>query len=168
MSKQGSNSSLNSNSLLAYKLLSDAWDKEPNGNVFAQLMKEELKTLATSISLLQADPVLAMHYGGVNLNSAEKVSDVLKAKVGELDVKGRLEPTAQALLMNKYSAQGQRFMMPGLMDAVSLDNDGKLTIGVKSAPDVAYTSNNVNNPFNQFSIGDDGINFGNDKKKKRG
>ena len=101
MSAKGSNGSLNSNSLLAYKLLSDAWDKDPGDNVFAQLMKDELKTLATSISLLQSDPVLAMHYGGVNLNAAEKVSDVLRSKIGELDVKGRLEPTANALLLNK-------------------------------------------------------------------
>ena len=156
MSKQGSNASLNSNSLLAYKLLSDAWDKDPKGNVFAQLMKEELKTLATSISLLQADPVLAMHYGGVNLNAAEKVSDVLRAKVGELDVKGRIEPTAQALLLNKYSAQGQQPLMPGLTDAVSLDNDGGLTIGVKSPAGVGYTADDVENIFNTVRTKMDG------------
>ena len=127
MSEKGSKASLNSNSLLAYKLLSDAWDKDPGDNVFAQLMREELKTLATSISLLQSDPVLAMHYGGVNLNAAEKVSDVLKSKVGELDVKGRLEPTANALLLNKYSAQGQKFLKPGKLDAVNdAGADGEL------------------------------------------
>ena len=148
MSAKGSNASLNSNSLLAYKLLSDAWDKEPGDNVFAQLMREELKTLATSISLLQADPVLAMHYGGVNLNAAEKVSDVLKSKVGELDVRGRIEPTAKALLYNKYSAESQQFLMPGKIDAVELGDEGTLTIGVKSGAKVGYTGNPVKNPFN--------------------
>ena len=150
MTEKGSKASLNSNSLLAYKLLSDAWDKDPGDNVFAQLMKDELKTLATSISLLQADPVLAMHYGGVNLNAAEKMSDVLKAKVGELDVKGRLEPTAQALLLNKYTAESQLPLMPGANDAVALGDDGALQIGVKSPAGVAIAREDVNNPFNMI------------------
>ena len=148
MTEKGTKASLNSNSLLAYKLLSDAWDKDPGNNVFAQLMKDELKTLATSISLLQSDPVLAMHYGGVNLNAAEKMSDVLKAKVGELDVKGRLEPTAQALLLNKYTAESQQALMPGKLDAVTLGEDGALQIGVKSPAGVNIARDDVNNPFN--------------------
>lgn len=156
MSEKGSNASLNSNSLLAYKLLADAWDADAGNNVFRQLMKDELKTLATSISLLQSDPVLAMHYGGVNLNAAEKVSDVLKAKVGELDVKGRLEPTANALLINKYSAEGQNFLKPGNLDAVSVNEAGRLTIGVKSPAGVGISRDEISNTFNMYNGGGQG------------
>ena len=166
MSEKGSNASLNSNSLLAYKLLADAWDADPGDNVFRQLMKDELKTLATSISLLQSDPVLAMHYGGVNLNAAEKVSDVLKAKVGELDVKGRLEPTANALLINKYSAQGQNFLKPGNLDAVSVGQGGKLTIGVKSPAQVDLSRDEISNTFNVYGAGVSGSGIRNNNQSK--
>ena len=75
---------------------------------------------------------------------------MLKAKVGELDVKGRLEPTANALLINKYSAQGQNFLKPGNLDAVSVNGAGKLTIGVKSPAGVGISSDEISNTFNVY------------------
>ena len=151
-------SSPDSNSLLAYKLLADSWGEE-NNNVFKQLMKDELKYLASGISVLQADPVLAMHYGGVNLNSAEKVADILKSKVGELEIKNRLEPTASILLKHKYATDSLNSLEPGKANAIGYSKDNKsLEFRVSAPPPMSATNEATSNPYNFFQ--DPGIKGG--------
>lgn len=150
MTENNSNASLNSNSLLAYKLLGDSWDVEPDGNVFKEMMKEEMKTLASSIALIQSDPVLALNYGN-NLNGAEKVSEILKTKMNELEIRNRIEPTAQMLLAHKYRGGPLEALMPGQKDAVGIDKaTGKLQIQKGSMLD-AESKNGVTNKFNTWS-----------------
>ena len=148
--KKGVKATPDSNSILAYKLLADAWEEDGKPNVFKDLMKNEMKYLASGLSLLQADPYLQMHYGAVDLNSAEQVANVLKSKVNELEVKNRLEPTASALLKHKYTAAGMEGLEPGLVNAVGIGSDKKLMFGVKSAGKFEASSAAVANPFNIF------------------
>ena len=53
-----------SNTLLAYKLLQDSW---ADGNVFEDLLHDEMKYLVAGISLLNNDPYLAMKMGKILL-----------------------------------------------------------------------------------------------------
>lgn len=146
---QTPNANLNANSLLSYKLLADSWDADTGDNVFRKLMKDEMKFLASGVSLLQSDPVLAMHYGGVNLNSAEKIGNVLKSKVNELEVKNRIEPSANALLAHKYATENMLSLMPGARNAVGFDEDDmNLTIKVADAAGIANAKDDIQNPWN--------------------
>ena len=46
------NKNADANSLLSYKLLGDSWDAEAGDNVFKQMMKNEMKYLASGVALL--------------------------------------------------------------------------------------------------------------------
>lgn len=116
--------SVNSNTILAYKLLADAWGDDEN-NVFKNLMKNEMKFLASGISLLQNDPYLQMHFG-TGLNGAEKIAAVLQSKVGELNVKQRLEPTAKTLLDHQFANPHIAALKQGATKAAKLATNGTL------------------------------------------
>ena len=155
---------INSNTILAYKLLSDAWGEEDD--VFKDLMKNEMKYLVSGISLLQNDPYLQMHFGQ-NLQGAEKIANILQSKVNELNIRSRLEPTANALLYNNFALNPG--LRPGASDGVQLNEDLGLEMNVKRTGNVRATRNPVENMFNAMrnEIDIDGINnYANGKKKK--
>ena len=109
-----------SNTLLAYKLLKDSWG---DNSVFDDLLKEEMKYLVTGISLLQNDPYLQLKMGGVTLNNAGVLANTIKSKVSELDIRNRLEPTAQDILDQEYGKPTLRELAPGRRDAVRIGVD---------------------------------------------
>lgn len=111
-----------SNTLLAYKLLQDSWGEN---SVFKDLLKEEMKYLVTGISLLQNDPYLQMKMGGVTLNNAGLLANTIKSKVSELDIRRRLEPTANALLDHEYGKPTLRELAPGRRKAVQITPGGR-------------------------------------------
>ena len=88
-----------SNTLLAYKLLHDTWDDK---DVFKTLAKEEMKYLVAGISLLEADPYLAMKMGGVSLNAAGQLASIIKSKENEIDINTRIEPVAKSILIHNF------------------------------------------------------------------
>ena len=102
----------NSNTLLAYKLLSDSWKADAD-NPFATLMKDEMKYLVSGISLLQNDPYLQVKLGGVSLNNAGYLADALKSKVAELEIQERIEPNARQLLDAQYTPEQLQGLAPG-------------------------------------------------------
>lgn len=110
-----------SNTLLAYKLLQDSWGEN---SVFKDLLKEEMKYLVTGISLLQNDPYLQMKMGGVTLNNAGMLANTLKSKVSELDIRKRIEPTADALLSHEYGKPTLRELAPSRRSAVVVQPNG--------------------------------------------
>ena len=110
-----------SNTLLAYKLLKDSWS---DNKVFDDLLREEMKYLVTGISLLQNDPYLQLKMGGVTLNNAGVLANTIKSKVSELDIRKRIEPTADALLQHEYGKPTLRELAPGRRDAVSAKTTG--------------------------------------------
>ena len=110
-----------SNTLLAYKLLEDAWGEN---SVFKDLLKEEMKYLVTGISLLQNDPYLQLKMGGVTLNNAGILANTLKSKVSELDIRSRIEPTADAILNHEYGKPTLRELAPGRRKAVTITPGG--------------------------------------------
>ena len=110
-----------SNTLLAYKLLQDSWG---DNSVFKDLLKEEMKYLVTGISLLQNDPYLQMKMGGVTLNNAGLLANTLKSKVSELDIRSRIEPTANMILHHEYGKPTLRELAPGRRKAVMLKPGG--------------------------------------------
>ena len=122
----GSSAVPDSNTLLAYKLLQDAWGEN---SVFDDLLKEEMKYLVSGISLLQNDPYLQMKMGGVTLNNAGVLANTLKSKVSELDIRQRLEPAADIILQHEYGKPTLRELAPGRRNAVSL-----LTGGTQADP----------------------------------
>ena len=111
-----------SNTLLAYKLLQDSWGEN---SVFKDLLKEEMKYLVTGISLLQNDPYLQMKMGGVTLNNAGMLANTLKTKVSELDIRKRIEPTADAILQHEYGKPTLRELAPGRRRAVQIQPGGE-------------------------------------------
>ena len=111
-----------SNTLLAYKLLQDSWGEN---SVFKDLLKEEMKYLVTGISLLQNDPYLQMKMGGVTLNNAGMLANTLKQKVSELDIRQRIEPTADMILQHEYGKPTLRELAPGRRAAVNVTPHGK-------------------------------------------
>ena len=123
-----------SNTLLAYKLLADSWGGE--NNVFKSLMKAEMKYLVSGISLLQNDPYLQVKLGGVNLNNAGYLASALKSKVAELELRKRIEPTADKLLDHQYTSENLKGLKPDVAkDSTGLDA-GILNIGTRNAPKV--------------------------------
>ena len=110
-----------SNTLLAYKLLQDSWGEN---SVFEDLLKEEMKYLVTGISLLQNDPYLQMKMGGVTLNNAGMLANTLKSKVSELDIRKRIEPTADLILQHEYGKPTLRELAPGRRNALNVTPTG--------------------------------------------
>ena len=110
-----------SNTLLAYKLLQDSWGEN---SVFEDLLKEEMKYLVTGISLLQNDPYLQMKMGGVTLNNAGMLANTLKSKVSELDIRKRIEPTADLILQHEYGKPTLRELAPGRRNALNVQPTG--------------------------------------------
>ena len=119
-----------SNTLLAFKLLSDSWKEDNDGNIFNKLMKEEMKYLVSGISLLQNDPYLQVKLGGVNLNNAGYLANALKSKVSELELRERIEPSAKNLLKQQYSAsENLKSLAPDVASGRIKENAGILGIG---------------------------------------
>ena len=116
-----------SNTLLAYRLLSDSWgDKD---NVFKDLMKQEMKYLVSGISLLQNDPYLQVKLGGVSLNNAGYIANALKSKVAELELEGRIRPTAHELLEAQYGTEQLKGLRPTIgQDTVKAQQGGGIII----------------------------------------
>lgn len=116
-----------SNTLLAYKLLQDSWD---DGNVFQDLLHDEMKYLVAGVSLLNNDPYLAMKMGGVTLNAAGQLAGIIKSKEQELDLSGRIEPVAKAILSHKFAKPNMLEMMPGRRRPVTLTRDANRNISM--------------------------------------
>ena len=131
-----------SNTLLAYKLLQDSWD---DGNVFQDLLHDEMKYLVAGISLLNNDPYLAMKMGGVTLNSAGQLAGIIKAKEQEIDLSSRIEPVAKAILTHKFAKPDMIEMMPGRRKPVTLQKTAQ---------------NEVQMNFKAGSFANSGINMG--------
>ena len=131
-----------SNTLLAYKLLQDSWN---DGNVFQDLLHDEMKYLVAGISLLNNDPYLAMKMGGVTLNSAGQLASIIKAKEQELDLSSRIEPVAKTILTHKFAKPNMQEMLPGKRKPVTLS---------------AAANGNVSMQFKAGSFTDSGINMG--------
>ena len=108
-----------SNTLLAYKLLSDSWG-DKNTDPFKPLLRNELKYLMTGISMLENDPYLQLKLGGVTLNNAGFLANAVKQKASELDLRERIEPAAKKLLLHEYSPANLRELAPGLRSSVTL------------------------------------------------
>ena len=113
-----------SNTLLAYKLLQDS---RKDSTIFEDMLKEEMKYLVTGIALLQNDPYLQMKMGGVTLNNAGVLANTLKSKVSELDIRERIEPTAQKLLKHEYGKPTLKELRPGRRQAISVTYGDKDT-----------------------------------------
>ena len=143
-----SQGNFNSNSLLAYKLLGDSWDENSGDNVFKKMMKDQLKYLVSGMSLVQTDPVLALQFGN-DLNGGEKIAEILKTKMNELEIKNRIEPAARALLKHKYSGGALKSLEPGLKEGVGIGADNKLLLNVGSVADVDRQADGagVDNPY---------------------
>ena len=110
-----------SNTLLAYKLLQDSWS---DGQVFENLLHDEMKYLVAGISLLNNDPYLAMKMGGVTLNAAGQLAGIIKAKEQELDLSQRIEPVAKTILTHKFAKPPMLEMMPNRRKAVTITGNG--------------------------------------------
>ena len=117
-----------SNTLLAYKLLQDSWH---NGKVFEDLLHNEMKYLVAGISLLNNDPYLAMKMGGVTLNSAGQLAQVLKQKASELDLSKRIEPVADSLLRHEYGKPTMVQLRPNKRVAVSKESTNEGGVSLK-------------------------------------
>ena len=145
-----------SNTLLAYKLLQDAWG---DNSVFEDLLKEEMKYLVTGISLLQNDPYLQMKMGGVTLNNAGMLANTLKAKVSELDIRKRIEPTADIILQHEYGKPTLRELAPQRRNAISLmpsgnQNDPRFKLDILAG---SWKGSGVAIPNTSRVDGNDGI-----------
>ena len=79
-----------------------------------------MKYLVAGISLLNNDPYLAMKMGGVTLNNAGQLANVLKNKVQELDINLRIEPLATSILKHEFSKPNMQEMFPNRRVAASL------------------------------------------------
>jgi hypothetical protein len=162
-----------SNTLLAYKLLKDSWGAN---SVFDDLLKEEMKYLVTGISLLQNDPYLQLKMGGVTLNNAGVLANTLKSKVSELDIRSRIEPTADLLLRHEYGTPTLRELAPGRRNAAKLtqagtDTDPRYKLDVLAGSfqhtgvDIPNSGPGVRNPNtlgarNSVTYGNNGIFYG--------
>ena len=138
---------INSNTILAYKLLSDAWGEK--NNVFKSLMKNEMKYLVSGVSLLQNDPYLQMHFGQ-GLSGAEKVAQILRSKVNELNIRRRLEPTADVLLRHNFALNPS--LMPGANDAVMALDDHGMAMKIKKFGLMETTPHSVTNQFSTYNL----------------
>ena len=65
-----------------------------------------------------------MKMGGVTLNNAGLLANTLKSKVSELDIRSRLEPTANMLLQHEYGKPTLRELAPGRRRAVNIKATG--------------------------------------------
>lgn len=108
-----------SNTLLAYKLLSDSWGDKTT-DPFRPLLRNEMKYLLTGISLLENDPYLQLKLGGVTLNNAGFLANAVKQKASELDLRERIEPSAKKMLLSEYSKANLQALAPGLQPAVKV------------------------------------------------
>ena len=117
-----------SNTLLAYKLLQESWK---GAQVFEDLLHNEMKYLVAGISLLNNDPYLAMKMGGVTLNNAGQLANVLKNKVQEIDINKRIEPVASSILLHEFSKPNMQEMLPNRRPATTLfrnKTDGRVQL----------------------------------------
>ena len=132
-----------SNTLLAYKLLSDSCGD--NDNVFKDLMKQEMKYLVSGISLLQNDPYLQVKLGGVSLNNAGYIANALKSKVAELELEARIRPTASELLDAQYGTEQLKGLRPTIAeDTIKATQGGGIIIkGQGVAPIQTQITNKV-------------------------
>ena len=64
---------------------------------------------------------------GVTLNNAGLLANTLKSKVSELDIRSRIEPTADLLLRHEYGTPTLRELAPGRRNAASVTNAGSNT-----------------------------------------
>ena len=116
---QAQNSAVpDSNTLLAYKLLSDSWG-DKGTDPFKKLLKNEMKYLISGISMLENDPYLQMKLGGVTLNNAGFLANAVKQKASEMDLRERIEPVAKKLLYHDYSPANLQKLAPNYKDAVT-------------------------------------------------
>ena len=116
-----------SNTLLAYKLLSDSWGDDDN--VFKDLMKQEMKYLVSGISLLQNDPYLQVKLGGVSLNNAGYIANALKSKVAELELEQRIKTPAEELLKAQYGTKQLEGLRPSIgNDTITASAGGGIKI----------------------------------------
>ena len=117
-----------SNTLLAYKLLQESWK---GASVFQDLLHDEMKYLVAGISLLNNDPYLAMKMGGVTLNNAGQLANVLKNKVQEIDINKRIEPVATSILLHEFAKPNMMEMLPNRRPATTLfrnKGDGRVSL----------------------------------------
>lgn len=117
-----------SNTLLAYKLLQESWK---GASVFEDLLHNEMKYLVAGISLLNNDPYLAMKMGGVTLNNAGQLANVLKNKVQEIDINKRIEPVATSILLHEFAKPNMQEMLPNRRPATTLfrnKTDGRVAL----------------------------------------
>ena len=146
-----------SNTLLAYKLLKDSWG---DNSVFDDLLKEEMKYLVTGISLLQNDPYLQLKMGGVTLNNAGVLANTIKSKVSELDIRKRLEPTADAILQQEYGKPTLRELAPGRRRAVrvavdrTIPNDPRYSLNVLAG---SWKNSGIHMPNTSKADGNDAL-----------
>ena len=122
-----------SNTLLAYKLLSDSWG-DKDSDPFKPLLRNEMKYLMSGISLLENDAYLQMKLGGVTLNNAGFIANAIKQKASELDLRERIEPAAKKMLLSEYSRENLNELAPGYRDSLSLTK-GILTFNAKRPKD---------------------------------
>ena len=131
-----------SNTLLAYKLLSDSWGD--SDNVFKDLMKNEMKYLVSGISLLQNDPYLQVKLGGVSLNNAGYIANALKSKVAELELEQRIKPTASQLLDAQYGTEQLKGLRPTIAsETVKAQKGGIIITGQDVASIQLQTSSKL-------------------------
>ena len=144
-----------SNTLLAYKLLQDSWT---DGNVFEDLLHDEMKYLVAGISLLNNDPYLAMKMGGVTLNAAGQLAGIIKAKENELDLSARIDPVAKTILTHKFAKPDMLEMMPGRRKPVTIttNNNGRASMSFKAGK-FANTGIAMGAPANARSLIDMGL-----------
>ena len=127
---QAQNSAVpDSNTLLAYKLLSDSWGDKAS-DPFKPLLRNEMKYLMSGIALLENDAYLQMKLGGVTLNNAGFIANAIKQKASEMDLRERIEPAAKSMLMHEYSRPNLHELAPGIRKSVGM-NKGELTFNAK-------------------------------------
>ena len=82
-----------------------------------------MKYLVAGISLLNNDPYLSMKMGGVTLNNAGQLANILKSKVQEIDINSRIEPVAKSIMTHEFSKPNMLEMMPNRRPPASLFHD---------------------------------------------
>lgn len=90
-----------------------------------------MKYLVAGISLLNNDPYLAMKMGGVTLNNAGQLANVLKNKVQEIDINKRIEPVATSIMLHEFAKPNMQEMLPNRRPATTLfrnKEDGRVAL----------------------------------------
>ena len=105
--------------VLAYKLLKDSAGGN-NGDVFQDMLDNELKYLMGGISLLKNDQKIATALGGETMANAAALAQVLKNKSKELDMNDRIEQVASDILYHDYAKPGKFGLAPNRIRSSNL------------------------------------------------